>query len=169
MMLQASLSPSSVQRAKGPSGPAPGDYWAADAYGANPIQWLPTTVFNDGSPGDQSTYESATANGIGSIEECTVARVWATPQGLNSVSVRACVGEGFFNWVVERWTGSAWSTDFNSGVAVRPEPFQPTWVTVTQSLNPALTTTMIRVSIRSMTESGGGEGTVLSVGDLRTS
>lgn len=169
-MLPTGLSPAIQYRVRGAGGaPAPGFYWAADAYQSPIISALPTTLLSDGSPGDQTTFEESTANGIGSTESATIFRVWATPQALNSVSVRAVLGESTFAWVVERWTGSAWSTDINSGVGATPANFQPTWSTLTQNLNPALTTTILRVSILSQTDIGGGDGPVLRVGDVRIS
>lgn len=159
-----------MQRAKGSGGgnPSPGDYWATNSYQAAIGTAIGTAVLADGVSGDQTTYVEY-APSVGTNAQITIFRVWATAQALNSVTVRALIGENFFEWEVERWTGSAWSTDIKTGLAPEiPMFIQPTWSSFSYTLQPALTTTMLRVSIRSSTLSGGGDGPVLRIGDMRT-
>lgn len=168
-MLQSALAVSAVQPAKGGGGgggPSPGDYWTSNAYQAAIGTAVLTTNLADGSSGDQTTYVQY-APGIGLVANITIFRVWAVAQALNSVMIKALVGETTFNYEVERWTGSAWSNDIQQGEPAVPANFQPTWSSWTQNLKPALTTTMLRVSITSRTDVGGGDGPVLRVGDWR--
>lgn len=171
-MLQAALAVSAIQPAKGGGGdsrgggPAPGDYWTSNAYQAAIGTAVLTTNLADGSSGDQTTYVEY-APGTGIVSNITIFRVWATAQALNTVTVKALLGEAIMTWEVERWTGAAWSNDIKNGIAAPPANFQPTWSTLTQNLKPALTTTMIRVSLQSRTDVGGGDGPVMRVGDWR--
>lgn len=166
-MLQPNLAISGARRANsGGGGPAAGYYWISNAYQAPLGSEVATTLLSDGSAGDQTTYIEY-APGVGVEANITIFRVWATAQALNSVTFKALTGEALFSYQVERWTGSAWSTDIKTGTPATPANFQPTWGSVTQNLLPALTTTMIRLSLKSRTDIGGGDGPVLRVGDVR--
>lgn len=168
MMLQPNLALSGVRRSSSGGGAlAAGYYWVSNAYQAPLGSPAATTLLSDGSAGDQTTHIKY-APGIGVEANITIYRVWATAQALNSITFKVLAGEALFSYQVERWTGSAWSTDIKSGTPATPANFQPTWGSITQNLNPALTTTMIRLSLKSRTDTGGGDGPVLRVGDVRT-
>lgn len=169
-MLQPNLAISGARRANsGGGGPAAGYYWISNAYQAPLGSQVATTLLSDGSAGDQTTYIEY-APGVLIEANITIFRVWSTPQALNTVTIRALLGESLNAWEIERWTGSAWSNDIKTGVPATPANFAPAWGTLTQNLNPALTTTMLRVSVKSRTdgESGPGDGPVLRIGDFRT-
>lgn len=170
MMLQPNLALSGTRNVGSGGGAlAPGNYWISNAYQAPLGAQVATGNLSDGVSGDQSTYIAYTP-AVGVEANITIFRVWSTPQALNTVTIRALLGESLNAWEIERWTGSAWSNDIKTGVPATPANFAPTWSTLTQNLNPALTTTMLRVSVKSRTdgESGPGDGPVLRIGDLRT-
>lgn len=166
-MLLPTLALSGVRNRLGAAAPSAGLYWTSNSYQAAFGTSILTTLLDDGVSGDQMTYV-AYAPSVGVEANITVFRVWSTAQALNSVTFRALLGEALFTYEVERWNGSAWSNDIKSGVPMGPTNFQPTWTPITQNLNPALTTTMLRVSIKTRTDIGGGDGPVLRVSDLRT-
>ena len=142
--------------------PVTGDFWEGIYQAANAS--TATTQFNDGTSGDQTTFEQVTG-AVGQLIGITGTRVLASSSGFNTISFKVWVTDTI-TFVVERWTGSAWSTDWYASAPLAPGILGGgEWASVTVNINPALTTTKFRVCVQT-------QGTVVAsnvkLSDIRT-
>lgn len=141
---------------------APGYYWAS-IYQA-PIPTIPTTRFDDVAPLDQTTFQQVTG-GVGVLVGMTGMKVTAGLTGYTTFEARIYVTDNL-TFVIDRWNGSAWVADIDTGGSVPVISGGGEWVTLTRTLNPASTTTRVRFSLRTQ---GAGIASDVRIGDYRIS
>lgn len=149
-----------------------GAYYSIASLGI--VQWAntyqapsPSTVtgnINDLAAGDQTTYEQVTGSigelvGITAVQNITVAR------GFTALSARLYFTDTL-EYVIDRWDGAAWVADI---VTIESPPLVTgggEWGTLTASLDPAKTTTKVRISVRTQ---GAAIPSDVRIGDFRIS